>query len=1038
MYFADLHIHSKYARATSRDCDIPHLELWARRKGIALVGTGDFTHPAYRAELKEQLMADGGGFYTLKSQYRLEPGFNPGFCPRFVISGEISCIYKRGGRVRKVHNLILLPALEAADRLSWQLEAVGNIRSDGRPILGLDSEQLLALALESCPDAIFIPAHIWTPHFSMLGAFSGFESVEQCFGKLSKHIFALETGLSSDPAMNWQVSALDGYTLVSNSDAHSPQKLGREANMLSCEMSYRGLKRALETGAGFEGTVEFFPDEGKYHLDGHRACGLCLTPLETEKYGGICPVCGKKITVGVEHRVLELADRPQGFKPQGAKEYKSLIPLVEVAADGLGVSPNSKKAQSLYFKLVYELGPEFYILTEAKLADVEALGSKAVSTALQLMREGRVIKQPGFDGQYGIIRLLTDAQRQALMGQTAMFGFERVKSNTAKPKRIAAKAEPEPVKAGGAGLNALQQRAAESGSGSVMVIAGPGTGKTRVLTERAAYLIEKKGVPPESIAAVTFTQRAAAELRARLGGRLGSKTAGKINVGTFHALALKLLKRQQPVTVISRYNALAICKDIIEKLALGTTPTAMLYDISRYKNTGGAENIDNNAIEMYESALLDLQAVDFDDLMDMALRLDTCFSQLLVDEFKDINQKQFELTLKWAKGGGLFVIGDPNQAIYGFRGASSGYFDKLKSFCDFDIITLEDNYRSSPQILGTAAGVYTKAPKLLPHQPDGIKVQCALARDGFSQSVFAAREIERLTGGMGMLEARQRQTGEHFAFSDIAVLSRTHRQLFAVEKALKASSIPCVLAGGDDFLSDAFVGGTAAFLTLVCGGSSPGALAGCLKGAFGAPADIAAEVSERVKKGASGVTAAVSGFEGEHSIDLFLKAYARFLPVISKSPAGLLHDFAEFIGAKITRPYQGFINSSVFDKSMPDFLSRLEGAGQYDIMRMSGGDRLSGAVRLITMHAAKGLEFGAVLVMGLDSEYDKMLSRPGTDTDEELRLLYVALTRAERELTITGAGSFSAVLDSLSPKLVKYIDIPDYGAKSRYRQLSLF
>ncbi len=1037
MYFADLHIHSKYARATSRDCDIPHLELWARRKGIALIGTGDFTHPAYRAELREQLEADGGGFYTLKSQYRLEPGFNAGFCPQFVISGEISCIYKRGGRVRKVHNLILLPSLEAADKLSWQLEAVGNIRSDGRPILGLDSEQLLKLTLESCPDAIFIPAHIWTPHFSMLGAFSGFESVEQCFGELSKHIYALETGLSSDPAMNWQVSALDRYTLVSNSDAHSPQKLGREANMLSCEMSYRGLKRALETGAGFEGTVEFFPDEGKYHMDGHRACGLCLTPSETEKYGGICPICGKKITVGVEHRVMELADRPQGFKPQGAKAYKSLIPLVEVIADGLGVSPSSKKAQSLYFKLVYELGPEFYLLTEAELSDIEAVGTRAISAALQLMRKGEVIKQPGFDGQYGIIRLLTDDVRQALMGQTALFGFESVKSDTTKSNRIAAKAEPEPDKEDGAGLNDLQQRAAESESESVMVIAGPGTGKTRVLIQRAAYLIEKKGVAPKSIAAVTFTQRAAAELRARLSERLGSKTAGKINVGTFHALALSLLQKQKPVTVISRCDALGICKNIIEKLALDTTPTDMLYDISRYKNTGEAENIDDKALKMYESALSDLDVVDFDDLMDMALGLDTCFAQLLVDEFQDINQKQFELTLKWSKGGGLFVIGDPNQAIYGFRGAKSEYFDKLKPIYDFDIITLEDNYRSSPQILAVAAGVYTKAPKLLPHQPDGIKVQCALARDGFSQSVFAAREISRLTGGMGMLEARQRQSGEHFAFSDIAVLCRTHRQLNAVEKALRASSIPCVLAGGDDFLSDAFVGGTAAFFTLVCGGNLS-ALAGCLKGAFGAPADIAAVVSERVKKGASSVKAAVSGFESDYSIDMFLKAYARFLPVINKSPAGILHDFAEFMGAKITKPYQGFINSSVFDDSMPDFLNRLEGAGQYDIMRMSGGDRLSGAVRLITMHAAKGLEFGAVFVMGLDGEYDKMLSQPGTDTDEELRLLYVALTRASRELIITGVGSFSAVLDNLSPKLVKYTDIPDYGAKSRYRQLSLF
>lgn len=326
MYIADLHIHSKYSRATSKNGDVPHLDLWARRKGIALVGTGDFTHPAWREELADSLEPAEEGLYRIQEEKRLQDLRSFSVSPRFVISGEISCIYKQNGKVRKVHNVILLPSLDAADRLSLKLEEIGNIRSDGRPILGLSSKDLLAVTLDVCPEAIFIPAHIWTPHFSLFGAFSGFDTLEECFGDLSGCIHALETGLSSDPLMNRRVPQLDGYTLVSNSDAHSPNKLGRECNLLETDLSYPALKRALDTGEGFGGTIEFFPEEGKYHLDGHRACGVRLTPAETLKYGGRCPVCGKKITIGVLNRVEQLAEREESYKPEHGKPFEYLVP----------------------------------------------------------------------------------------------------------------------------------------------------------------------------------------------------------------------------------------------------------------------------------------------------------------------------------------------------------------------------------------------------------------------------------------------------------------------------------------------------------------------------------------------------------------------------------------------------------------------------------------------------------------------------------------------------------------------------------------
>lgn len=403
MYIADLHVHSKYSLATSRDCDPGHLDLWARYKGIHLVGTGDFTHAAWRGELERALVPAEEGLYHLRRELAL-PALVAGDTaqPRFVVSGEISTIYKQDGRTRRVHHLILLPGLAEAERLSRRLERIGNLRSDGRPILGLSSRDLLRIVLESCPEAIFIPAHVWTPHFSVLGAFSGFNTIEECYGDLADQIFALETGLSSDPPMNRRLSALDGYALVSNSDAHSPAKLGREATLLSCDLSYPALSRALRGEGGLVGTIEFFPEEGKYHYDGHRDCGVCLAPSQTRRLGGLCPACGRKLTIGVLNRVEQLADREGGLEPKG-DYFESLIPLPELLADCMGVSPGSKRVRNAYFALLGRLGPEFAILREIPPEDVERAAGFEVAGALQRLRAGQVVRKPGYDGKYGSI-----------------------------------------------------------------------------------------------------------------------------------------------------------------------------------------------------------------------------------------------------------------------------------------------------------------------------------------------------------------------------------------------------------------------------------------------------------------------------------------------------------------------------------------------------------------------------------------------------------------------------------------------------------
>lgn len=406
MYIADFHIHSRYSMATSKFLTPEYLDLWARKKGIHILGTGDFTHPLWREELKEKLEPAEPGLYKLKPRLRLAEIPSGSFDPRFIVSGEISTIYKKNGRTRKVHSLILLPGLDVADRLSGELEKIGNIHSDGRPILGLDCHDLLDMALTIYPEAMYIPAHIWTPHFSVFGAFSGFDSMEECFEELTPHIHAVETGLSSDPPMNWSVPSLSRYQLISNSDAHSPSKLGREATLLATGLSYREIYNAIQTGKGLAGTLEFFPQEGKYFMDGHRKCGVCLTPEEAVKLNGICPVCGKKLTTGVLHRIQELAALSEPAKiPVTKRPFESISPLPELIAASMELSSSSVKVNRVYEKLLNELGNEFFLLRAADTNEIAKLSSEAIAASITHLRCGKIRWNPGFDGQFGTMEL---------------------------------------------------------------------------------------------------------------------------------------------------------------------------------------------------------------------------------------------------------------------------------------------------------------------------------------------------------------------------------------------------------------------------------------------------------------------------------------------------------------------------------------------------------------------------------------------------------------------------------------------------------
>ncbi|HSA07587.1 MAG TPA: endonuclease Q family protein [Candidatus Gastranaerophilales bacterium] len=401
-FYADLHIHSKYSRATSKNCNLEELALWAGKKGVKILSTGDFTHPAWFNEIKDKLIPAESGVFKLKDN-KLNPD-NP---VRFVLSVEISTIYKKGDKTRKVHHLIYMPDLKSAEKFRQKLSLIGNIVSDGRPILGLDSRNLLEIALESSADSFIIPAHIWTPWFSVLGSKSGFDSIEECYEDLAEHIFAVETGLSADPEMIWRVSGLDKYRLVSNSDAHSASKIAREATIFNAEPDYFSLKNALKTGKGYVGSVEFYPQEGKYYLDGHRKCDVCLTPAESDKCEGICPVCHKPLTQGVMNRINQLADREEkDLKPPStAGEVYRLIPLMEILSEILNVGVASKKVETAYENLIQKLGAELEILRTIPVNEIEKAGMPRLAEAITRLREGRVIKKAGFDGEFGTIKL---------------------------------------------------------------------------------------------------------------------------------------------------------------------------------------------------------------------------------------------------------------------------------------------------------------------------------------------------------------------------------------------------------------------------------------------------------------------------------------------------------------------------------------------------------------------------------------------------------------------------------------------------------
>ncbi len=1058
-FIADLHIHSRYSRATSRSLDPENLSLWAQKKGITVVGTGDFTHPAWVAELEEKLDPAEEGLFRLKPDIQKTVNTQvPHSClgdTRFLLSGEISCIYKKNGKTRKVHHLILMPDMASVRRLNERLDRIGNIKSDGRPILGLDSRDLLEITLEADDRAFFIPAHVWTPWFSVFGSKSGFDTLEECFEELTGHIHALETGLSSDPLMNRTLSMLDAYTLVSNSDAHSPSKLGREANLFDTEISYPHMTQAMTDGTGFDGTIEFYPEEGKYHMDGHRKCQVRFEPSETHAHDSLCPVCNKPLTVGVLNRVDELADRK---KPKLSKEFFSLVPLTEVLAQLLECGPATKKVSAVYEKLLAEMGPELPLLMDVPLEKIEASGGLLLKEAIYRMRTGKVIRLGGYDGEFGIIRMFEDSEKSALAGQMTLFSHQAKEiSKSASPKpRV--KKKPEPKKTVPEPritqfldplldpLNRAQKEVVCYGSGHLMVKAGPGTGKTLTLTHRMAWLIREKQAGPDQILGLTFTRKAAAEMKARV----QFLTAGsRVCIQTFHGFCLDLIRVHgvrigvEDYSLLSEMDREPMAWSCLKQFGRSRQDLHRFIKILPKLKIAEALKSDEIIFDgdqkeqfaSYQQILRERKMLDFDDLEVLALKLiqshETVskaiaekFRWIFVDEYQDTSPIQTAILKSLLSAGSinLCVIGDPDQAIYGFRGADVTSFQAFTTvFGHGRVIRLGHNYRSTDAILKGASEVLKKPQPLKGVSVDRSPLFFSTCRTDGEEAEMVVEQIERLLGGTssfsmnsGRVACFEQDLG--FSLSDMGVLYRLNAQGDALEKALDRAGLPFVRSGEIPLVQQYPVNILWRFLQR------------CLYPQDAFYCDIYRSLLKQNGLNPSGEVPL--RITGESQLEFMDRAVIYHGMDLSEDDVQALNRLKQS-----AKDFKGHM------KGFVDYLSLERGIDHDGLL----GDRIA----LMSIHGAKGLEWPVVFLTGCEDRLLPCTLFGDRDDGEEKRLFYVAMTRAQKRLYLSHAKrrvikgrhlemNPSPFLKAISKDILKPLDRRGWKPKRKQEQLSLF
>ncbi|XPV76908.1 MAG: UvrD-helicase domain-containing protein [Desulfovibrio sp.] len=1013
-FIADLHIHSRFSRATSKKLTLRNLAAWARIKGIDVLGTGDFTHPGWLEEMDEQFVQQDNGLFALKDTEGLEseiPGLQSSLTGKtqFMLQTEISSIYKKNGKTRKVHNLVYMPNMDSVEKFNTKLREIGNLDSDGRPILGLDCHSLLDLVLSTHPKAFLIPAHIWTPWFSLFGDKSGFDSIEECYGDLSSEIFAMETGLSSDPDMNWMWSALDKIKLISNSDAHSGEKLGREANYFQGEMSYDGIYNALRgTGLGnkFLGTVEFFPEEGKYYMDGHRKCNIMLTPEETLSRNGVCPACGKPVTKGTLSRIMELADRDAPERPDGQPGFTSLVPLKEICSEILGVRPTTKKVANFYAGLIADFGSEFNILTSVP-ADELKRHSPYLAEGIHRMRAGTVIRNPGFDGQYGAISVFTKQEQASIKGGLLI----QVAENTCMQTGEDSETNPAPCNTQSSSIstpddedlmdivyNDQQIKALEHAPGPILVMAGPGTGKTQTLLGRINFLMDRE-VSADKILALTFTRRAAGELGLRLFNERG-ENADLPQTDTIHALAFEYwsyVYDGDPI-ILSEEAARRVFAENNPQLS-GTAMNQSWHalQLARETMTPLSDELMECALN-YSNQKDSWNLVDYTDLLEFYLEQSGSetfpepYEHVLVDEIQDLSPLQLAVirALTSKNGDGFFGIGDVKQSIYGFRGAHGNVEQYLKKIWPtLTSVTLDENYRSGQKILNVSAALFEDELALKAMSDIPASVHRFSAPDAIREAGWIADKIKKLIGATShSLADVQEET--NYSPGDLAVLVRFKALIPPIVSTLRKHGIPCAIPEVEAFWKEprveAILGSAGLFLGISMDASHD-------------PLNVPDKI---LAKGPIALSAYLGDMPPFDQLFWESNAYRQ-----------LKRAFDDHGG------WAGLLNWINLQTELEQVKAKAE------------------QVQIMTMHASKGLEFKGVFLPALEdgimpfAGLDILTGKRGAEehwqttkaeSAEERRLLYVGMTRAKEQLFLSHSAKRAIYGRSLNLSASRFLE----------------
>ncbi len=969
-FIADLHVHSLYSRSTSKKSNLENFAIVGADKGLDLITTGDFTHPAWIKELKQKLVEYKPGIYKLKE--KIEPvNHNDPNKIQFIFTTEISSIYKKNGAVRKIHSIIFAPDFDSIDKINKKLDSIGNIKSDGRPILGLDVKHLLEITLEASERAFLVPAHIWTPWFSVLGDKSGFDSVEEAFEDLTPYIFAVETGLSSDPAMNWRLSSLDNFTLLSNSDSHSPEKLARNANVFEKEMDFDELKQSIKTRQGFKSTIEFFPEQGKYHFDGHRNCSIRLDPGETGKLDSICPVCGKKLTIGVMHRVEELANRPRGYKPENRKPYESIIPLKDIISEIKGVGQASKSVQKIYNHCLQKFGNELNLLRKAEIKDIEKEIDPVLSEAIKRMRNSEVKTEAGFDGEYGRIYLFEKGELDSFSGQSELFERKISKrKNTRNKTYTVEKRIKEIDKLEKQQAYTKEQNEIINKTGHIKVVSGPGTGKTHTLIGRIKRLIDI-GINPDKILVLTFTHKTKVELEQRINYAINQRG---ITINTFHGFGYKvLLDNKFSSILIDNNRSTEIIKEItgFTKNQADNTFSALSF----YRQTGNyPKNFElensNEILRKYIDYKNENSLIDMDDLIVLppgflnqnpdAIK----YKYVLVDEFQDINNAQYQMLKPvFNNAEEIFVIGDPDQAIYSFRGSDMRYFNELEN--DFDNVHplfLNKSFRCPAEIIRAASTLISKNNSgydrsLISAISEKGSVYYHKAKNAFDEAAFIANKVKSLVGAFELTGDESKDENVH-AFNEIAILLRSRILQPKIEKALEKQGIPYSTSESKEFESNA------------------------AKSLF-------SRLQDYVEYG---VAARLIFDEIDITVDKFNENPSEAVKLLIES---------NYTDGILEWEKSVFISSAKVSANIKDLLFNVKIA-----LNNWSAHPAAQKVSLITLHAAKGLEFRTVFIPGCEQGIIPFELKKDNvnDIEEERRLFYVGLTRGEQSVYLTGAG----------------------------------